>query len=143
MDVQYAVHDNFETLKSAKISVGETIISGCSYHHDAYSRLFYHTLEKINSNDTVEFKETVDYVQGNKCEPLYSDPTRLIDTIHKNDILQSPLKQLDSGIKPWDVQCNDGLTLLIHPSKEKPACVTGDTAINLIERHWKLVVSRV
>ncbi len=55
MDAQYAVHDNSETLESAKISVGETITSGCSYHHDAYSRLFYHTLEKINQqNDTVE-----------------------------------------------------------------------------------------
>ena len=56
--------------------------------------------------------------------------------------VESPLKQIKSGIEPWDVKCNDGLTLLIHPSVDKPYCVTADTTVKLLERHWSLVVSR-
>jgi hypothetical protein len=54
----------------------------------------------------------------------------------------TPHKQIKSGIGPWDVKCNDGLTLLIHPSVDKPYCVTADTTVKLLERHWSLVVSR-
>ncbi|MCV0431853.1 MAG: hypothetical protein K5781_09815 [Nitrosopumilus sp.] len=54
----------------------------------------------------------------------------------------SPLKQIQSGIDSWDVKCNDEFTLLIHPSVDKPYCVTGDTSVKLLDRHWSLVVSR-
>lgn len=54
----------------------------------------------------------------------------------------APLKQIESGLYVDEIQCKDGLTLLIHPSKEKPACVTGNTFEKLIQRHWAVVVSR-
>lgn len=63
-------------------------------------------------------------------------------TINPTAENMSPLKQLKYGIEPWNVKCNDGLTLLLTPTKNNPACVTGDTANKLIERHWSLVVSR-
>ena len=69
--------------------------------------------------------------------PEFPEPTKGCETI-----IVSPLKQTQYGIKPWDVKCHDGMTLLLKPSDSKPVCVTGDTAKKLIERDWRLPVSR-
>ena len=65
------------------------------------------------------------------------------DVMSRFEYNMSPLKQIKNGVEPWMIQCNDGLTLLLKPAEfTKPACVTGDTANKLIERHWSISVSR-
>ena len=139
MDTQYAVHDKPEMTALAIVNVGDVITSGCSYHHDAYSRLFYHTVEKINpQNNAVEFKETVDYVQGNKCELLYADTANIIKTIHGDVVLKnikSPLKQFKSGVPISEIECKETL-LLIKKHDGTPMCVTPETREKLQERGW-------
>jgi hypothetical protein len=54
----------------------------------------------------------------------------------------SPLKQFKSGIAAKEVQCNNGLSLVIKAEYNSPACVKPDTAQILIERGWtKEIVS--
>jgi len=140
MDAQYTVHAKPEMTILAKMNVGDVITSGCSYHHDTYSRLFYHTVEKISlQNNTVEFKETVDYVQGNKCESLYADTANIIETIHGNLVLKNtkpPLQQFKSGIRIEQISCKEGLEIAIKKSNWQPLCLTPDTKEKLIQRGW-------
>ena len=56
--------------------------------------------------------------------------------IYAQEILLSPLKQVQSGISPQNVKCKDGLILVIRPESESPACVKHDTVEKLITRGW-------
>jgi len=51
-------------------------------------------------------------------------------------IVDSPLKQIKSGIQAQDVKCNQGLQLLIKTEEGSPICVKPDTASKLIQRGW-------
>ncbi|MEM2160418.1 MAG: hypothetical protein QXN55_05625 [Candidatus Nitrosotenuis sp.] len=48
----------------------------------------------------------------------------------------SPLTQLKSGIHSRDVNCNDGLELLLKVNNGQPICVKPETKQKLIERGW-------
>jgi hypothetical protein len=48
----------------------------------------------------------------------------------------SPLQQVQSGLSPQDVKCNEGLVLIIKTEDGSPACVTQSTADALITRGW-------
>ncbi len=50
--------------------------------------------------------------------------------------LQPPIKQMRNGIEPGDVQCNEGLELLMKKSNEKAVCLTKSTAMILMQRGW-------
>ena len=50
----------------------------------------------------------------------------------------SPLKQLESGINPADVKCNQGLQLVFKQENMFPLCVKPDTSKILIERGWAI-----
>ena len=79
--------------------------------------------------------------------PYYVDSqlyTGICDVAHDPpySYILSPLKQIKNGVKPWMVQCNDGLTLLLKPTEfTKPACVTDETADKLPHRGWSIVLS--
>lgn len=47
-----------------------------------------------------------------------------------------PLKQVNRGISPSNVICNDQLGLIIKSSDGYPACVKSETKSTLIERGW-------
>lgn len=54
----------------------------------------------------------------------------------------SPLYQVNGGVLPEDVVCNEDLTLLLKPTEfTKPACVTDKTADKLSHRGWSVVLS--
>ncbi len=53
----------------------------------------------------------------------------------KSQLYFSPKKQLELGIAPENVICNDGLEL-IFKQDNSPACVTPSTAEKLIQRGW-------
>jgi len=54
----------------------------------------------------------------------------------KSQLYFSPKKQLELGIAPENVVCNDGLQLIFKSSNNSPACVKPETAEKLIERGW-------
>ncbi len=51
-------------------------------------------------------------------------------------LTQTPLKQLESGINPADVKCNQGLQLVFKQENMSPLCVKPDTSKILVERGW-------
>lgn len=52
--------------------------------------------------------------------------------------LESPLKQFKSGIEAKDVQCNNGLSLVIKAEDNSPACVKLASIKNLVSLQWAL-----
>jgi hypothetical protein len=66
----------------------------------------------------------------------------LIDPLdfHKKGLL-SPLKQLESGILPKDIQCKQGFVLLVKVSNNSPACVKPTTAQKLVEHRWGIMIN--
>ena len=137
MDSQYSADKNPEIIQSYTMSVGDTITSGCTYHYDAYSRIFYHSLHSINmEGNTAEFKETLDYAQGNMCAEFYSDPKFVSFTLAaKAPESKPPLMQFKSGITIDKIQCRDSL-VLVTKYDSSPACVKPDTVSKLAERDW-------
>lgn len=59
----------------------------------------------------------------------------LDETIYNKEIL-SPLKQFNSGIPIDEIQCKEGLELVIKSSDNTPACVKLTSVPKLIERGW-------
>jgi len=58
------------------------------------------------------------------------------DESSEEQIVMSPLKQMDSGVNAEDVVCKDGLELIIKASNGSAACVKPSTALVLIQRGW-------
>jgi serpin B len=54
--------------------------------------------------------------------------------------IPSPLMQIRMGVEPHNVQCNDGLQLIIRPSNNIPACVKPTTAEILSQRLLAIIV---
>ncbi len=52
------------------------------------------------------------------------------------DLLLSPLKQFRSGTLAQDVECGQGLQLVMKAEDDSPACVRSETAKTLSERGW-------
>lgn len=57
-------------------------------------------------------------------------------TVVDNDLVESPLKQIKSGIEPKDVVCKPGLELVMKKSNERPICVKGTSVKNLTLRDY-------
>ena len=53
-----------------------------------------------------------------------------------NDVPLSPLEQLEAGIKPSEVACEDGKVLIIKKSANTSSCVKPQTFSKLIEIGW-------
>lgn len=51
-------------------------------------------------------------------------------------IFDSPLKQVESGILPINVTCNEGFQLIIKAEDGSPACVRPENVAALVERGW-------
>ncbi|NHH97165.1 hypothetical protein DYY66_1666 [Candidatus Nitrosotalea sp. FS] len=52
--------------------------------------------------------------------------------------VDSPLKQVKSGIAAKDVTCKENLELILKTKDNSPICVKSDTAITLIKRGWAM-----
>jgi glucose/arabinose dehydrogenase len=48
----------------------------------------------------------------------------------------TPLKQLKTGVSPYDIKCNKGFLLVLKQQNNSPACVKPETAAKLIQRGW-------
>ncbi len=49
---------------------------------------------------------------------------------------QPPIKQMNSGIEPGDILCNEGFELLMKKSNGKAVCLTESTAMILLQKGW-------
>jgi hypothetical protein len=56
--------------------------------------------------------------------------------------IPSPLKQIQSGVMPQDVKCNEGFVLIMKTSDSSSACVKLQTAQKLVERGWGVLPSQ-
>src|SRR5574337_1919105 len=54
----------------------------------------------------------------------------------KSQTVSSPLEQLGFGILPKDIQCKQGLDLIIKMHDNMPACVKPQTVQKLVDRGW-------
>ena len=72
----------------------------------------------------------------------FEKPSKYYPTISSKDFLVvestklPPLKQIQSGIKFHNVECNEGLELVYKKADDTSACVTIFTKIELIVRGW-------
>lgn len=97
------------------------------------------SLSSLQGQDQVKFGGYVlrlvdvnPYPAGKKISP--SDYVATFE-ISSAEVL-SPLKQLESGIVPSNVQCKTGLSLIFKAEDGSPACVTPTNAEKLISRGW-------
>lgn len=58
----------------------------------------------------------------------------------KSQTVSSPLEQLWFGIVPKDIQCKQGLDLIIKIHDNMPACVNPQTVQKLVERGWTKMI---
>ncbi len=54
----------------------------------------------------------------------------------ENDYVMAPLKQIESGVAPEDVECSGDMELIMKKSNGSPACVTSTTAERLVQLGW-------
>ncbi|MGQ0605782.1 MAG: PEFG-CTERM sorting domain-containing protein [Candidatus Nitrosotenuis sp.] len=52
------------------------------------------------------------------------------------EVMMAPLKQIESGVAPEEVQCNAEMELIIKSSTGSPACVKSATAERLVQLGW-------
>ena len=151
MNSEYAVNDFPVTFGEKQVSTGEKIVAGCTYHHDLYSRLFYLTLDNIDSeNKFVEFKETTEFVSGdpcfddegsmdsnklNKIQQDYSVSTEVLKP--SSTEIKSPLKQFKLGMTLDEIQCKESL-MFVTKYDGSPACVNKQSIPKLIQRGWAI-----
>ncbi len=64
---------------------------------------------------------------------LYSEPLKISV---KSNVIQTPLKQFESGTSLGEIQCREGLELLLKTSNNHPICVKPETKTKLVERGW-------
>ena len=78
--------------------------------------------------------------------PVLSKPTGPNSTSSSKSIIistiESPLKQLKSGILTQDIKCKQGLQLILRKSNNMPACVTYTSFEKLLSLNWGLDPSK-
>lgn len=97
------------------------------------------TLSTLSGHDQIDFGTHVLHLI--QVQPFTSSTKKIsitdyVITLEMSDAYKSPLKQLESGINPADVKCNQGLQLVFKQENMFPLCVKPDTSKVLIERGW-------
>jgi len=86
------------------------------------------TLDFPQGQNTIEFIGTymLDVRIHDYCGVIYGYSSKYLP----------PLKQINNGITPKGVLCNDGLELVLKSTGDFPACVKPETAEKLVQRGW-------
>ncbi|MEE8180216.1 MAG: hypothetical protein V3T67_00090, partial [Nitrosopumilaceae archaeon] len=128
------------------------IFDGCKYFHDSLldfeTRIYtvcYDVLRRLNidpvnlDDNRKYFLVLMDNIHSNSCPNC----RKFSLSIENNEIvfpsqieIQRPLLQVKNGILPENIVCREGLELIFKLSNEKPACVTTQTFLHLIQRGW-------
>lgn len=93
------------------------------------------------SNDTLTTKEDAKISDSQESEKKTEDNVTKPSQEEKGKIEKvlgklAPLKQFKSKVSALNVECNDGLQLIMKAKDHSPACVKPNTAEKLIERGW-------
>ena len=67
----------------------------------------------------------------------------VVTLIVSEKTMPSPLKQFKSGISVENIQCKEGLQLVIKTGNDFPACVKPSTATKLVLRGWAKLINDV
>ncbi|HEV2192471.1 MAG TPA: hypothetical protein VGR54_02495 [Nitrosopumilaceae archaeon] len=99
----------------------------------------------FNLDPQLKIKSIFEYDAENPLSGYYSDTCHgcflvaLNSTkplVEPKNVMESPLKQLESRIIAADVKCNRGLQLIFKVEDGFPACVTIETGKDLVKRGW-------
>jgi hypothetical protein len=119
-----------------------------------YIDLVYNATMTGNTNATVIFPYNVwDKTTQSNVEKTISKSFQFMIYDHNTGIpslnyvehpamilIDSPLKQVQSGIATKNVKCNTGFQLIFKAKDNSPACVKPQTAQKLVERGWGTIV---
>ena len=128
------------------------IFDGCKYFHDSLldfeTRIYtvcYDVLRRLNidpvnlDDNRKYFLVLMDNIHSNSCPNCrkFSLSTENNEIVFPSQIeIQRPLLQVKNGILPENIVCREELELIFKLSNEKPACVTTQTFLHLIQRGW-------
>lgn len=82
-----------------------------------------------------EYRMDVTITEDNKTYAQYDDKFFVKPDVVKSDYA-SPLKQLHSGIKPENIQCNPGFRLIPKYTGDSAACIKNEDVLHFVERSW-------
>jgi len=91
--------------------------------------------------ETIEVQDPFEIAINSQTSKLYAmhygGKLSVISYSPKNlPVLDSPFKQISSGIDPYSVTCKEGFELVHKSTDNSPACVKPSTAEKLIQRGW-------
>lgn len=91
-------------------------------------------LWSVTGNYTIEISGAPNKIRTT----IYFDSSTYLGISRTNvmELHASPLSQLKSGVAVENIQCNEGLMLVIKTKDESPACMTPQTAQILGQRGW-------
>lgn len=101
-----------------------------------------HDIYKISVSNHTEIEFTYAVILGGTWQ-LYS-PVQFDEShpcyheVFYEELVDSPLKQLRSGVTIDEIQCRTEMVLITKSSDGSPACVTSETKRILIERGWAI-----
>ena len=142
--VVFDSHARAEVKKVCNWMASQIILKpGENFTGTGLSNLVYRAITPGTANATITFS----YISGNKTAPNFSfdNVTNISKSflyIVSNQSNQTtptilpPLAQFKSGIAAKDIQCQQGLQLIIKAKDGNPACVRPDTAVKLLDRGW-------
>ncbi len=104
--------------------------------NDTSSEVLLYNLQVFDGNDiwTVLSESVKD--ESDDYIITVIDSFALLQNTSQETIISSPIKQLNSGILPLDIECKKELILIFKISDGSPACVKPETKEKLIERGW-------
>ncbi|MDE1845411.1 MAG: hypothetical protein KGI10_08810 [Thaumarchaeota archaeon] len=104
---------------------------------------FEHALVRFNVFNASGIQRDVTVI----VNPTSYQPTSIVVEhdmpTHGGIVILSPLKQLHSGIKVEDVQCNQGFRLILKYSGDSSACIKNEDVLHFVERSWAKITVTV
>lgn len=97
------------------------------YDGNTFRYKIYHDVQSPFSQSQPSLEDQLKQARQN------IEPVKMVD-----GAIISPLKQFKSGILAENVQCKEGLQLVIKAKDDSPACVKPETKLKLIERGWAI-----
>lgn len=110
-----------------------------TYKHRVYHEQTSTSSELCKWIGTAEFEFTLDFGEYHLNGHVFDEDSRFSFNNFFTVILQSPLKQLKSGVPPSEIECREDLVLLFKYDGS-PACVNSSSHQKLYERGWTKLV---
>lgn len=102
----------------------------------------YKVILVTNNTETLVFEFIVKQItkeseKNNLETSMNNNHTAEVENITNSKL--APLKQIENGISPKDIECKEDMHLVFKNIDDSPACVKTTTVDKLIEREWARV----